>query len=303
MSDTPYTEAWLEGPRSTQFYTRTYAASEPKAVVVALHGFIEHCGRHAHVHAAWAARGITVFAYDQRGFGRTALDEEHKSKDSAYAKTSWAEQFTDIEWAVRYAKSTYGLPTFLMGQSMSGGLVSAFPTRASAPPSPEAVSLLSGVISTSPLFTPVTPIARPLRWIMSAFSVLLPATTTPVDFVSSRLSHDTVMNDSFTNDPLVRKLGSVRGFNDMIGGGEGMLQNDYKRWPVDLPVIYFHGTADEITSAKSTEEFYNKIPAKDKKLVLYEGALHELQNEPDGVKERFIDESVAWIEAHLPSAR
>jgi acylglycerol lipase len=117
---TTYSESWLVGPQRTQFYTRTYRpASTSKGVVVFVHGFIEHIARYEHVFPAWSARGIAVFAYDQRGFGRTALDSEKKSKDSSYAKTSWKEQLQDLEWAINHAKSEFGsVPLFLYGHSM-----------------------------------------------------------------------------------------------------------------------------------------------------------------------------------------
>ena len=115
-----YSESWLVGPQRTQFYTRTYRpASTAKGVVVFVHGFIEHIARYEHVFPAWSARDIAVFAYDQRGFGRTALDSENKSKDSSYAKTSWKEQLQDLEWAINHAKSEFGsVPLFLYGHSM-----------------------------------------------------------------------------------------------------------------------------------------------------------------------------------------
>lgn len=127
MSTSIYDESWLTGPRSTQFYTRTYKAQAPKAVVIFIHGFCEHVGRYGHVHPIFPERGITLFAYDQRGFGRTAEDKEHRSKDSSYGKTSWTDQMADIEWAVKHAKSEFGdIPTFLMGHSMVRGLVAAY---------------------------------------------------------------------------------------------------------------------------------------------------------------------------------
>lgn len=64
--------------------------------------------------------------------------------------------------------------------------------------------------------------------------------------------------------------------------------------------------------------FVEKLPANDKNISLYEvcfsnnflslsnrvlqGGYHELQNEPDGVKEKLVDECVAWAEAHFPTA-
>lgn len=121
MSTPPYTEAWLEGPSKTQFYTRTYtpADGQAKAVIVFIHGFAEHVGRYTHFHPLIAQRGIAVFALDQRGFGLTAQDVEKRSKGSAYGKTNWKDQMGDIAWAVGHAKEAFkGLPVFLMGHSM-----------------------------------------------------------------------------------------------------------------------------------------------------------------------------------------
>ena len=122
MSDSPFTESWLGGPQGTQFFTRTYRPSSPaKAAVVFVHGFAEHIARYEHVFPTWSSRGIAVFAYDQRGFGRTAQDEQNKSKDSSYGKTSWKAQLEDIEWGVQRAKQQFaGVPVFLYGHSMVG---------------------------------------------------------------------------------------------------------------------------------------------------------------------------------------
>ena len=78
----PYTEAWLPGHDGIKFYTRTYAAANPQAAVIFMHGFAEYIGRYEWAHGIYASRGITVFAFDQRGFGLSALDHQHKSKES-----------------------------------------------------------------------------------------------------------------------------------------------------------------------------------------------------------------------------
>ena len=123
MSNLPYSEAWLAGPSSTQFYTRTYTPvplESTKAAIVFVHGFAEHVGRYTHFHPLLAARGIAVFTYDQRGFGLTAQDTKgHKSKSSEYGKTCWKDQMSDIEWAVEHTRKSFqGKPVFLMGHSM-----------------------------------------------------------------------------------------------------------------------------------------------------------------------------------------
>jgi acylglycerol lipase len=94
-----------------------------------------------------------------------------------------------------------------------------------------------------------------------------------------------------------------------------------------LQLLLIHGIDDKVTSYKATQSFYDKVVADDKKLCLYEvpflslshacpsplvssifltlrrllsqGAYHEIQNEPDGVKEKMTEECITWIEAHL----
>ena len=115
-----FTEAWLPGPKSTSFYARTYhpSSGSPRGVLVFIHGFIEHVARYEHVHRRWADRGFVVFTFDQRGFGRTALDPK-KSSSSIYGRTGDADQISDIEWALRVAQELNPtVPLFLMGHSM-----------------------------------------------------------------------------------------------------------------------------------------------------------------------------------------
>ena len=114
------TEAWLPGPKSSSFYTRTYhpPSGSPSGVVVFIHGFTEHVARYEHVHMRWADRGFVVFTFDQRGFGRTALDPK-KSSTAVYGRTGDADQISDIAWALRVAQEANPtVPLFLMGHSM-----------------------------------------------------------------------------------------------------------------------------------------------------------------------------------------
>ncbi|KAH9935961.1 lysophospholipase [Epithele typhae] len=96
MSSEPYTESWRDGPLATKFYTRLYlppAGVAPVAVLTFVHGYIEHVGRYTAAHAAWAAAGVAVFAYDMRGFGRTALGDA-RSPASQYGKTGGVRERT-----------------------------------------------------------------------------------------------------------------------------------------------------------------------------------------------------------------
>ncbi|KAI0663986.1 lysophospholipase [Cubamyces menziesii] len=299
----PFTEAWLPGYDGLQFYTRTYHAPSPRAVLLFVHGFAEHTGRYEWAHGVYASRGITVFTYDQRGFGRTALDSKHKSKSSSYGKTGWPDQLSDIEWWVKKLKSEYpSLPLFLMGHSMGGGLALAFPTRPTPPPALETLALLSGVIASSPLLLQTNPASKILRYVGGKASLLLPNFLFDAPVPVEDLSHDAAANEANAKDPWIIQKGSLRGLRDMLSGGEQLLWNDYKRWPRSLPLCIVHGTADRVTSFAAAEEFLNKVDAADKELKPFPDGFHELVHEPDGVKERFVDECISWILKHVDAS-
>lgn len=50
---------------------------KPVATVTFVHGLGEHIARYEHVFSKFAENSIRVFAYDQRGFGRTVLQNSH----------------------------------------------------------------------------------------------------------------------------------------------------------------------------------------------------------------------------------
>jgi acylglycerol lipase len=115
-----FTEAWLPGPKSSSFYTRTYQpeSGSPRAVLVFIHGLRQHIARYEYIHKRWADRGFAVFTFDQRGFGHTALDPK-KSQGAVYGRTGDADQISDIVWALSAAQEVHPtVPLFLMGYSM-----------------------------------------------------------------------------------------------------------------------------------------------------------------------------------------
>ena len=79
--------------------------------------------RYDHFFPKFVARDISVFAFDQRGWGRTACDEAERSPGARYGWTSRPRQLTDLEFfikreASRVAAGGQKVPLFLMGHSM-----------------------------------------------------------------------------------------------------------------------------------------------------------------------------------------
>jgi len=92
-----------------------WEAQTPRAVLIALHGMNDYANAFHGAGAAWAAAGISVFALDQRGFGRNA------DKGSWAGAAALANDLHDLvdQLSPRYD----GLPLYVLGHSMGGSVV------------------------------------------------------------------------------------------------------------------------------------------------------------------------------------
>ncbi|KAF8340964.1 Alpha/Beta hydrolase protein [Amanita rubescens] len=292
-----FTESWLEGPQRTQFYTRLYKPqTKPVAALVFIHGFAEHIGRYTPFHTELMERGILIFTFDQRGFGKTAMDKKNKSPSSSYGKTSWDDQLADIVWAIEHVtKEQPSLSVFLAGHSMGGGEVLGFATQNTDSPHLEKLPLLSGIVAMSPLIHLAKPAAKPMRVIGSLLSKIMPNVLFPTQLDPKAISRDPKVVEDYIKDPMVRAQGSLRGLDDMLTHGELLLSTKYVDWFQDMPVLFLQGTADGVTSYPATRAFHSKLEARYKKIVPFEDAFHELHNEIDGIPVKVADEIVGFI--------
>ncbi|VDC07092.1 unnamed protein product [Peniophora sp. CBMAI 1063] len=299
MSLPSFSEAWLDGPLSTRIYTRLYKPSlsvAPRAVMVFLHGYLEHVGRYEAAHTRWASQGVAVFTYDARGFGRTALDER-KSAGSEYGRTGGAtERMLDLEWALRRARAEVpDVPLFLVGHSMGGGLALNFVTRSQSPPSQETVGLLSGIIASSPLVRVVRRAPSPivfkvLSFVCNYFPNMKHSTPVQVE----DLSHDPDVGPNSVKDPWIRQYGSLEGLTDLLNRGELLLTEGYHNWPQHVPVLILHGDEDRANSFSASKELFETLQAPDKEFVAYPGMWHDLMTEPD-IKEQYFQDCHSWL--------
>jgi acylglycerol lipase len=91
------------------------AEGAPRAVILALHGFNDYSDAFAEPGAEWATRGITTYAYDQRGFGRSQDIGLWPGIETLVA---------DLETATTLiARRHARVPIFVLGESMGGAVV------------------------------------------------------------------------------------------------------------------------------------------------------------------------------------
>lgn len=89
----------------------------PRAIVIALHGMNDYARAFDMAAPYWAARGITTYAYDARGFGRSPQRGVWGGQDLMVA---------DLRAALAAARARHpGLPIALVGESMGAATILA----------------------------------------------------------------------------------------------------------------------------------------------------------------------------------
>nr|GAT57939.1 predicted protein [Mycena chlorophos] len=299
-STVAFSESWLIGPEDTNFYVRVYDAAAPRAVIVFLHGAPEHCGRYTDFHTALAKdHNISVFAYDLRGYGRTAQDEKHKSPTSHYGRT-WSEpQMHDMQWAIAEARSRFpDLPLFVMGTSFGATTLLGFFTDTKLADARLGTQAeLTGIIIGSGTLSHANPPPAILVWILTLVAGVFPWTLFPLRNKTTDLSRNKESGKAYNADPLIGTPGSLKSISSMFAQGEKAIKAP-QNWPREIPVLFVHGDADRVAHFATTKKFYNAIPAEDKEWITYSGGYHELHNEPDGIREKLLTDIVSFIYKH-----
>jgi alpha-beta hydrolase superfamily lysophospholipase len=228
-------------------------AEDPRAVILALHGYGDHAASTFHAAApAWAARGIAVTAYDHRGFGNDPGRGQWPGASTLIA---------DAVAEVARARAEYPeTPLFLLGHSMGGGIALAA-AGAGAP--------VDGVILVAPAISggeAIPPAARLGLW---TFTAILPDKRwTGEGLVTLRASDNDEALRRLAADPLYLGSASAR---EILGLVRVMDAATIRAPDVAVPALVLIGERDEFIPPGEIAESATAIPG-----------LHTVIRYPDG---------------------
>ncbi len=250
----------------------------PRAVICLVHGLGEHSNRYAHVAEAFEKEGYILLGFDHRGHGRSGGARGHISSIEDFMK--------DIDLLLEKARASYpGLPILLYGQSLGGILVLHYSLKRRP--------VLKGVIASSPgLHTSLGEQTAKIFFV-NLLGSFLPNTAIPSGLNTAGISRDASIVQKYIQDPLV---------HDKITLGFGKAMLGVTTWTLahagefPLPLLLLHGKNDTIAYPSSSIEFASALK-ENCTLVLWDGAYHELHNEPE--KAEVFKTMVMWVDARL----
>jgi alpha-beta hydrolase superfamily lysophospholipase len=234
-----------------------WQAVSPRAVIVALHGmndygqFIEAGAKH------WQARGITTYAYDQRGFGRTEGNGRWPGHEVM------AEDVRTFVGLVRVRHP--GVPVYVLGESM-GGAVAMVAAAGRAEP------IADGLILVSPAlwgWSNLDVIKRSALWVMMQIA---PGSRLTGRGVNIKPSDNEQMLIALGRDPYVIKATRV----DAVYGLTDLMEAAWQAAPaVRMPVMVLYADGDEVVPSGPIADAAAAMPGT-KHVVCYDDGFHML---------------------------
>jgi alpha-beta hydrolase superfamily lysophospholipase len=221
--------------------------------------------------------GVAVFTFDGRGHGKSC-----KPKPTAYFDR-YEDYLKDIDALFGKVKNYLpGLPAFIFGHSMGGGMVAAY-CLAYKP-------YANGIILSAPLLKPAEGTSKGLIAVASLLGRLVPRQKV-MEVDANLVSRDPSEVKKYNDDPLnYHEKITARTGHQLLRMMRFISEHTEK---FDLPLLLMHGTADGLTNPDGSREFFKKLKGSDVTLKLYPDAYHELINDLD--REAVMGEIVGWI--------
>jgi len=248
---------------------------EPRAVILALHGFNDYANAFDQPAQTWARDGIATYAYDQRGFGRD---------DAAGLWAGEATLIDDAATAVALIRARHpGTPVFLLGESMGGAV--AILAAAHDPPVD-----VDGLILVAPAVWARDTMPLSYRVSLWLGVHLAPSMTVRGSNLDIWPSDNIDMLRALAADPLVIKETRVDAVYGLVNLMDAALAQAPK---VDVPTLLLYGANDQVVPAEPVGMFVADLDPRHR-VAVYGQGYHMLLRDLEA--DVVVDDIATWIE-------
>ncbi|HDR03913.1 MAG TPA: alpha/beta hydrolase [Candidatus Marinimicrobia bacterium] len=274
-------DGYFERERGKRQYWRAWLPdAEPAAVLIINHGWAEHSGRYENIAQALLPAAFAIYAEDHQGHGQSA------------GKRAYIEKFADFTEDIHFfrkeivEKENPELPVFMLGHSMGSIITMNYLGRYAHG--------LKGVILSGTGAGNGAAVSSFLITLAKILGIILPKLTIDAGLDPQFISHDKVTVENYINDPYRFSFISARLAAEMYRGLDSGVEILKK---VEIPLLIQYGQED--LSFSRQNELYELSGSKDKKILAYENARHEVYNEIFEIRQKALDDLKNWLNDHL----
>ncbi|KAF3903781.1 hypothetical protein ABW20_dc0109222 [Dactylellina cionopaga] len=276
-----------------KLYAKEWKTPEaPVASILFLHGFSDHCGAYYDLFPDLANRGINIFAFDQRGWGKSSPEKKQWGlTGGTSAILSDLDEIITARLTHCESQATQP-PLFLLGHSAGGALTLTYAYSGALRSKLAGFAAFSPFISLSPAEKPnpvVVMIGKLASHVMPNFQML-----NKLD--PNNVSRDPAVCKAFAEDKLCHDTGTLAGLAGMLERGARLLTPEFvKKFDKKKPVLLLHGTGDKVTYFNASKEFFGMLDVEDKEFKEYDGWYHKLHADLPENRAEFSGNVADWI--------
>lgn len=255
-----HTHIYFQGGRSMWKWE---AEGEAKAVIVIVHGAMEHHGRYGWLIEMWRLAGFHIIMGDLPGQGMT-------TRASRGHIDSFDEYIIEVKDWVQAAYQ-YNLPVFLLGHSM-GGLISIRLLQ-------EEQLNVAGVILSSPCLGLVNGPSKFLNALSHVINIVYPSLRMNSGLTVQMATRNEDVREADANDTLYVTKVSIRWYRELVGA----IKEAFEKMEdtQDLPMLVMQGGDDKIVNKSTVKQWFNHAPLSEKRFKEWSKCYHEIFNEPE----------------------
>ncbi len=255
---------------------RARAAGQARGALILLHGFGDHGGRYAELAAWLAERGVSVWALDQRGHGRSPGRRGHVSR--------FAQFVSDVAALRKLVGGEEAAPQLLFGHSFGGTVVLRYLET-----KPEA---LAGAVVVCPFLAVAMAVPFWKRALARALLDVVPALPVATGINVAHLSTDPAVGQAALSDPLYHRVMTPRAYREVLQAQRAVVAEGDR---IEVPLLVLLAGDDRIVSRGAAESFARRL-AGDVSVTVYDGFFHEVFNEPPSRRARAYRDVERWLD-------
>jgi alpha-beta hydrolase superfamily lysophospholipase len=245
-----------------------------RGALILLHGFGDHSGRFGEVAPWFAARGVGVWALDQRGHGRSPGKRGHVSR--------FAQFVSDVAALRKLVAGEEAAPQLLLGHSFGGTVVLRYLETA-----PEGVA---GAIVSSPFLAVAMRVPGWKRLMARLLLDVLPGLPVATGLDLAHLSTDPGVGQAARSDPLYHRVMTPRAYHEILRAQQAVVAEGDR---ITVPLLFLVAGDDRVVSRAATEAFARSL-TRDVTVRVYDGFFHEVFNEPE--RARVFRDVEQWLD-------
>ncbi len=274
--------SYLSSSIGSRLHYRCWEVTNPRAIVMIAHGLGEHSGRYEELAHDFARAGLSTYALDHRGHGRSDGRRGHARRFVRYIH--------DFERFRRRVVGAAGpvVPLIFLGHSLGGLILIRYLQEYIAVPA-------RGAVFSAPALGHAVEVPQWKERLAQVLYYVAPALPMSTGLDPQYLSHDSQIIEAYERDTLVHDRITPRLYGEIQREVEVAFQ---KAGRLRLPILMLIPSSDKIARPDLMQSFAAAVDgARRAKVITYPGLYHEILNET--TRSSVVADLLGWIERHI----